>query len=126
MNLVMIDTHIAVALYKGQVSGLSPRAQRVLDAATLRYSPMVSFELELLHEIGRIKHGALAICDYLNRELDIAESADRMSDIVRHALPLEFTRDPFDRLIVAHADLLNAPLVTLDERMLQHYARAVS
>jgi PIN domain nuclease of toxin-antitoxin system len=126
MSIVMIDTHVAVALYKGRLSGLSRQAQRLLDGASVRYSPIVDFELELLNEIGRIQYGAAVVCQHLNRELDIAESGERLSDIVRHALPLRFTRDPFDRLIVAHADLLRAPLITLDQRIHQHYSRAIN
>lgn len=122
----MIDTHVAVALFKGRMSGISKQAQSLLDSSVVRYSPMVNFELELLNEIGRIRLGAHDICQFLNRELDIAESHDRMSDVVRHALPLRFTRDPFDRLIVAHADLLRATLITLDGRMHAHYARAIN
>ena len=122
----MIDTHVAVALFKGRMSGISKQTQSLLDSSVVRYSPMVNFELELLNEIGRIRLGAHDICQFLNRELDIAESHERLSDIVRHASPLRFTRDPFDRLIVAHADLLGAPLITLDERMHKHYARAIN
>lgn len=121
----MIDTHVAIALFKTRMTGISNSARRLIDSAVVCYSPIVSFELELLHEIGRIRLGAQEICSFLDRELQITESPERLSDIVRHALPLRFTRDPFDRLIVAHADLLRAPLITLDERMHQHYRRAI-
>jgi PIN domain nuclease of toxin-antitoxin system len=126
MNIVMIDTHIAVALYKRRTSGLSRQAQKFLDSLVVRYSPIVTLELELLSEIGRAQVEAATVCDFLNRELDITESTERLSDIVRHALPLRFTRDPFDRLIVAHADLLRVPLITLDKRMHEHYGRAIN
>jgi PIN domain nuclease of toxin-antitoxin system len=121
----MIDTHVAVALYKRRFAGLSRAAQRLLDGSATRYSPIVTLELELLSEIGRAQVEAETVCQYLNGELDITESPERLSDIVRHAMPLRFTRDPFDRLIVAHADLLRAPLITLDERMHQYYRRAI-
>jgi PIN domain nuclease of toxin-antitoxin system len=126
MTIVMIDTHVAVALYKRRASGLSRQAQRLLDGSVVRYSPVVTLELELLSEIGRAQVVAATVCQFLNNELEISESPERLSDIVRHALPLSFTRDPFDRLIVAHADLLRAPLITLDERMQKHYARAIN
>lgn len=125
MSVVMIDTHVVVALYKRRVSGLSRQAQRLLDGSTVFYSPVAVLELELLHEIGRAQVEAVAVCQFLNRELGINEGTERLNDIVRHALPLRFTRDPFDRLIVAHADLLRAPLITLDEHMRAHYPRAI-
>ncbi len=121
----MIDTHVAVAMYKGHSGSLSRQAQRLLDASNVRYSPIVALELELLHEIGRGQVDADHVCNFLSRELDIAESPERMSDIVRHALHVRFTRDPFDRLIVAHADLLRAPLITMDRQIHANYARAI-
>lgn len=121
----MIDTHVAVALYKRRIAGLSKAAQRLLDGSLACYSPIVTLELELLSEIGRAQVDAEEVCQFLSGELGINERPERMRDIVRHALPLRFTRDPFDRLIVAHADLLRAPLITLDERMLEHYRRAI-
>jgi PIN domain nuclease of toxin-antitoxin system len=45
--------------------------------------------------------------------------------IVDHALEETWTRDPFDRLIVANAKAAGAPLVTKDERILGHYSRAL-
>ena len=41
------------------------------------------------------------------------------------ALALAFTRDPFDRLIVAHATLLQAPLVSQDVSLRHHYAKTL-
>lgn len=37
--------------------------------------------------------------------------------LVRHALRLGWTRDPFDRLLVAHSLARRAPLCTLDGRI---------
>ena len=125
MSIVMIDTHVAVALYKGRAN-VSRRAQRLLDTESVRYSPIVILELELLYEAGRGLVDAAQVCRFLNRELDVAESPERLSDIVRHAMPLRFTRDPFDRLIVAHADYLRAPLITLDSVLHAHYPLAIN
>ena len=46
-------------------------------------------------------------------------------DIVTHALKESWTRDRFDRLIVANAKAAGASLVTKDEHILKHYRRAV-
>ena len=45
--------------------------------------------------------------------------------VVDHALAEHWTRDPFDRMIVANAKAVGALLVTKDERILEHYSRAV-
>lgn len=122
----MLDTHIAVALYQGRTAGLSRKALTAIDRQPLCMSPAVLLELELLHEIGRLKHGAAVIARTLAVDLSIHPASDRFADVALRALPLSYTRDPFDRLIVAHADLLEAPLITLDQQMQQHYARALS
>ena len=36
-----------------------------------------------------------------------------------------WTRDPFDRLIVAQAQVRGAPLLTRDDHIHRHYARAI-
>ncbi len=42
------------------------------------------------------------------------------------ALDEDWTRDPFDRLIVAHAKASGlAPLITSDEKIRLHYPRAI-
>jgi PIN domain nuclease of toxin-antitoxin system len=45
--------------------------------------------------------------------------------IVDQAIAEDWTRDPFDRLIVANAKAAGAVLVTRDERIRGHYSRAL-
>lgn len=121
----MLDTHIVVALYQGKLAGLERKALAAIDREPLSYSPAVLLELELLHEIGRLKQGAAAIARYLGEELAVQCAGERFADVAAQALPLAYTRDPFDRLIVAHAELLRAPLITLDANLRRHYPRAL-
>ena len=121
----MLDTHIAVALYEGRTSGLSPATKRAIDRDAVSISPAVVLELELLHEIGRLRVGGGPIARHLAERLAIRMAGERFADVVVEALALGFTRDPFDRLITAHAALLKAPLVTLDDMLHRHYPRAV-
>jgi len=51
--VIMLDTHIAVALSEGRTGGLSAAAKRAIDREAVSISPAVLLELELLHEIGR-------------------------------------------------------------------------
>lgn len=121
----MLDTHIAVALFQGKTAGLSRKTLAAIDREPLLLSPAVLLELELLHEIGRLRLGATPIARFLADQLAIYSAPERFSEVVQQALPLAYTRDPFDRLIVAHAQLLKAPLVTLDANLQQHYERAL-
>ena len=45
--------------------------------------------------------------------------------VVEAAVSENWTRDPFDRLIVANAKARRAPLLSKDERIRLHYARAI-
>lgn len=124
--MIMLDTHIAVAFYDGRRAGLSVRTQRLVDQAPALVSPIVLLEMEVLHEIGRLRTSAAEIAKHLKEHLDIQVAGERFADVARAALDFGFTRDPFDRLIVAHASLLKARLVTHDGLLQQHYPHALS
>lgn len=123
--MIMLDTHIAVALFEGRTAGLGAAAKRAIDRDAVSISPAVVLELELLHEIGRLRVGGASIARYLGERLAIGVAAERFADVAGEALALGFTRDPFDRLITAHAALLAASLVTLDTTIHRHYAKAL-
>lgn len=121
----MLDTHIAVALYEGRTAGLGAAAKRAIDRSPVSISPAVLLEIELLHEIRRLRVGAGPISQHLGDRLGIRVAGDRFADVAAEALALGFTRDPFDRLIVAHAALAGASLVTQDQMLHRQYAKAI-
>lgn len=47
------------------------------------------------------------------------------ASLVGAATPLSWTRDPFDRLIAAHAIVADAPLITADQTILEHLPQAI-
>jgi PIN domain nuclease of toxin-antitoxin system len=49
----------------------------------------------------------------------------QFQSVVDSALNQSWIRDPFDRLIVAHAAANDAPLITKDQKIRRHYKRAV-
>lgn len=124
--MIMLDTHVAVALYAGRTGGLSATALRAIDQGNVTISPAVLLEIELLFEIGRLREGAKTIASRLAEDLEIRTAGERFADVVGEALALGFTRDPFDRLIVAHASLARAGLVTQDATLRYHYPKAMS
>jgi PIN domain nuclease of toxin-antitoxin system len=81
--------------------------------------------MELLQEIGRTRQGASAIIAHLESDIGLRVCDLPFRDIVTHALKESWTRDPFDRLIVANAKAAGAGLVTKDARILKHYRRAI-
>lgn len=124
--MIYLDTHVVVWLY-AQVDGrLSHTArQNIQQCPDLRVSPMVRLELQYLQEIGRVSEPPGPVLDSLAARigLGICQSAFPAAAIA--AGRLRWTRDPFDRLIVAQASLHNAPLLTNDSVIHDHYARAL-
>ena len=51
--------------------------------------------------------------------------SDDLFDIISCGMDLSWTRDPFDRLLVATAELHEAPLITKDRTILENFAGAV-
>jgi len=124
--IAYLDTNVVVWLAHGDLARISPEAAKVLEQAELLVSPMVLLELEYLYEVKRIKLPARDIQGKVEHELDVRVCDLPFSAIVSAALDEKWTRDPFDRLIVANAKARGfAPLVTADEEICQYYPRAV-
>jgi PIN domain nuclease of toxin-antitoxin system len=101
-----------------------PAEDTIERSATVAVSPMVRLELGHLHEIGRILVPANQILTELRQSIGLKESDPRLSTIIDAALDIAWTRDTFDRLIVAEAKRLNANLVTKDSRIRENYELA--
>ena len=97
----------------------------MVDREIVRISPMVLFECELLMESGRIPEPGAALLEGLREEIGLELSSAPFPVIVDKARSFAWTRDPFDRLIVANAMADGARLVTADEAILGHFAGAV-
>jgi PIN domain nuclease of toxin-antitoxin system len=78
-------------------------------------SPVVELELTYLYEVGRVNEPAEMPLASLRRSIDLQIADVGSAELMRAAMPLSWTRDPFDRLISAHAILADAPLITADE-----------
>ena len=70
--------------------------------------------------------GAAPIIKKLQLEIGLTVCQKPFLDVVEKAGAEKWTRDPFDRLIVAHA-MMNgvAPLITADEKIRANYPNAV-
>src|SRR3972149_3014152 len=111
---VYLDTHIAVWLYSGQVERLSKRAASLINREQVSVSPIVLLELQYLREIGRVRALPKAVIMDLRLRLGLAVEDRSMETVTERALKVAWTRDVFDRLIVAQAALDGAELVTSD------------
>ena len=122
---VFLDTHAAVFLWEGRIEVFGRGAKELLETASLRISPIVRLELQYLHEIQRIVVEPDRILGGLEADCGVLLSDDTLTAVVSRAMGLTWTRDPFDRLIVATAMLHDAPLVTRDRIISENFAKVV-
>lgn len=124
-EVTYLDTHVVAWLYGGHVARLSARAQRWLDRGQLRVSPAVVLELEYLFEIGRVRHRGADVVADLAQRLGIGVCDRAFAAVAAHACDFAWTRDVFDRLIVAQASLGRDRLLTRDGQIHEHYPKAL-
>jgi PIN domain nuclease of toxin-antitoxin system len=98
--------------------------QRRLNREQLAVSPVILLELAYLHEIGRLKIAPDALMSDVAGQLELVTADISAAALCRQALTLSWTRDPFDRLLAAHALATGWPLVTKDESLRQHLSLA--
>ena len=123
--MLFCDTHVVVWLYAGLVERFSPEGRRLLESEPLAVCPIVQLELAYLREINRIAAEPALMLESLQAHIGLAVVEQSLVQVVSEACLLDWTRDPFDRLIVASAAVAAAPLLTKDEFIRQHYAKAV-
>ena len=122
--VIRLDTHVVVWLYIGEIERLSSSAIEAIETEVPIVSPMVQLELTFLHEIGRLSvTGADIIGDLANR-VGLRLSDAPMATVVQAAAPLTWTRNPFDRMIVADAQAAGATLITKDREVHRNTAVA--
>lgn len=122
--MIHLDTHVVVWLYAGMEERFCPAARNAIDRFSLCISPMVLLELDYLHEIGRIRVDSPAILQDLQRQVGLRVTDVPFAYASQKARLLDFTRDPFDRMICASAAVDGVPLLTADRRLLDHFALA--
>lgn len=115
--MTRLDTHVAVWLAAGDVDRLSPTARGLLEVDPIVVSPIVELEVTYLHEIGRLGFDGVSLLDLL-APLGARRSDAPFDHVVGVAHGLTWTRDPFDRLLVADAIASADVLVTRDQRLL--------
>lgn len=112
--IVHLDTHVALWMVSGDKRRLRPVSKQ-LSRASLFVSPLVVVEMEVLREIGRLREPIDRVVEILRADYGVEQAAGDVAELGRLARGLGWTRDPFDRLIVAHAMANRAMLLTADE-----------
>ena len=104
---------------------LSVPARESIENSDPLVSPMVLLELAYLHESGRARDPAETMLVALRRDIGVQLAEASLNELVQASLNLSWTRDPFDRLIAAHAIVADAPLVTADRTIRENLPHAV-
>ena len=123
--VIYLDTHVVVWLYQKDKSRFTPETLDLIDKEELLISPMVELELEYLFEIDRINVRAEIILNYLKTRIGLKICDKSFPGISQKAISMKGTRDPFDRIITAHAAIDNSILITKDKRIRKHYSKVV-
>lgn len=120
-----LDTHIIIWLYSKDFSQFTPKVQKLLHSSELIVSPMVRLELALLYEIGRVDSPPDMVFRDLQSTLPITVLDLDFALASKEAENLQWTRDPFDRLIVATSQATGIPLLTKDRNILANFKLAI-
>jgi len=122
--LIYLDTHVVVWLYAGLLEKFSQSVRAILNENEIRISPIVRLELQYLYEIERVKEPAQSIVADLADRIGLRVCDKDINAVISQAILLKWTRDPFDRVIVAQAALNDNILISKDQNILDRYLHA--
>jgi PIN domain nuclease of toxin-antitoxin system len=126
VSAAYLDTHVAVWLHDGLIERLSTEAKKQIEENDLLISPMVLLEFQYLFDRKRIGVEPVPLFSYLKGTFGVDLCGYPFPAIAMEALDLNWTGDPFDRLIVANAKANHeAMLITADTAIRKNYRRAV-
>jgi PIN domain nuclease of toxin-antitoxin system len=125
LSIAYLDTQIALWLYDGLVYKLTVEAKRCIESNDLLISPMVLLEFQYLFDKHTVEVEGMRLYTYLQTTFGVNLCSFPFAAIAVEALSCNWTRDPFDRIIVSHAKAnRQAALITADRNIRQHYPAA--
>jgi PIN domain nuclease of toxin-antitoxin system len=96
-------------------------ARQLMEEGHLAITTMVLLEMDHLQKLGRITLPSGMVYDYLHQRMDLKICNKAFVDVIRLASLQIWTRDPFDRIITAHASIDRNLLITKDQTIKDHY-----
>ena len=121
-----LDTHAAIWLFEGKNRKFTRKALNQVERSELRISPIVLLEVQYLREVGQTKCLPEQLAFKLNAELGVEICNMALPVVVEFAINEGWTREPFDRLIVAHAHANGvAPLISADRHIAANYPNTI-
>lgn len=123
-KIVYLDTHVLVWLYSGDTMLFSKHALQAIETYELLISPAVELELQYLFEINRITVPPHEIINALAIDVGLRKCNQHFASVITQSIKMQWTRDPFDRMIVGQAAIRQSPLLTKDRSILSNYSQA--
>lgn len=123
--MIRIDTHVAIWLWANRPGKLTATGRRLIDHEDVIISPIVEFEIQVLHEVGKVGATGGEVVRELTETIGAHRSSLSTENLVHFAHRLDWTRDPFDRLIAADAIATKCLLLTADATIRRHCELAV-
>jgi PIN domain nuclease of toxin-antitoxin system len=114
----LLDTHFLIwVLAKARRLKQFPW---LADYSPWGVSPISLLEIQILSETGRIKLTGDFAASVMADSRFILDEAPSVT-LVQKAMDLAWTRDPFDRLIVAHSLVRRLPLCSVDSNIIANH-----
>lgn len=119
----LLDTHVFLWWIAGEPQ-LSPRARKIISTGEnkLYLSAASGWEMAIKARLGKLFLPE-DLESFISEQLAI-NAIEPLTILMRHALHVytlpDFHRDPFDRLLVAQAQLENLPIVTADPQIARY------
>jgi PIN domain nuclease of toxin-antitoxin system len=124
--MIYLDTNVVVWLAASTLDQISQNALDIIDNSDdLCVSPMVFLELKYLGEIKKITKNPEAILHHLEKSIGLKTCDKSFQIIIEKARDLSWTRDPFDRIITAHASIEGDILLTSDKKIQDNYKHSI-
>ena len=123
--MIYLDTHVVAWLYAGEVDLFPDKVRSLIDTESLLISPIVELELQYLYELERTTEPGSVVVDSLEAEIGLTRCDLPFTQVVSAAFADDWTRDPFDRIVVAQAQVRRTPLLTRDATIRDHYSEAI-
>jgi PIN domain nuclease of toxin-antitoxin system len=119
--VILLDTNALI-----WIGASHPRSRPLLQRRDALYvSPASMLELQFLHESGKVRLRDGTVQWVVEDDRWLMDEPPAAAWFLR-AIELGWTRDPFDRLLVAHAQLRRWRLATADARILERLGAAAS
>lgn len=114
-HVILLDTNAVIWLQERH-----RRTRSLESAARLYLSPASLLELQILIEAGRLRQRQNRPLSELGQNASLSLDEPPAGRWFSVAADVGWTRDPFDRLLVAHARVRGWKLATADRLLLEH------